>query len=268
MKRYFLGICAFVFISLQASSQIHVMGKVLSQEGTPVEYASIKVDSLFFFSDLNGNFDLTIPHGHTSDMVFSHISYHSVKVPYSLYEKGKLTVHLTEKVEELSAVTVSGLKGQEKRIASKGMKMPGDVSFRNIKNTVFETGPILSKKHDYQVRDLEFKMVKCTYTTCTIRIIIYDVTDGKFAPVLYEPLYIKFNDKNKNMDYVAKLKEDVRLLKKRKYYVGLAVVSTNGTGEIHFPAYIHKGYVRNLGTNKTRKCPATIGVSLIGMDIE
>ena len=267
MKRYLLGICAFVFISLHASSQIHVTGKVLSQEGTPVEYVSIKVDSLFFFSDLNGNFDLTIPYSHTSDMVFSHISYHGIKVPYSLYKEGKLTVHLTERVQELSDITVSGLKGPVKKIASKGMKMPGDVSFRNIKNTVFETGPILSEKHDCQVRDVGFKMEKCTYTTCTIRIIIYDVTDGKFVPVLHEPLYIKFNDKDKDMDYVAKLREDVRLLKKHKYYVGLAVVSTNGTGEIHFPAYIHKGYVRNLGTSKTRKFPATIGISLMGTEM-
>ncbi|HAT61970.1 MAG TPA: hypothetical protein DCS83_05395, partial [Prevotella sp.] len=79
---------------------------MLSQEGTPVEYVSIKVDSLFFFSDLNGNFDLTIPYGHTSDMVFSHISYHGIKVPYSLYKEGKLTVHLAERVQELSDITV------------------------------------------------------------------------------------------------------------------------------------------------------------------
>jgi hypothetical protein len=39
------------------------------------------------------------------------------------------------------------------------------------------------------------------------------------------------------------------------------------TGEIHFHAYIHKGYVRNLGTDKIREFPATIGVSLIGMEM-
>jgi hypothetical protein len=59
----------------------------------------------------------------------------------------------------------------------------------------------------------------------------------------------------------------VKLQKRHKYYVGLAVVSTNGIGEIHFPAYIHKGYVRNLGTNKTRKFPATMGISLRGVEI-
>jgi hypothetical protein len=265
MKRYLLGMC--LFFCLHVSSQVRVTGRVLSQDGRPVEFVSIKVDSLFFLSDLNGNFDFTVPHGHNSDMFFSHISYHSIKVPYSSYEMEPLTIHLTEKVQELGAVTISGLKGSEKKIAAKGMKMPGDVSFRNIKNTIFETGPVISKSHDYQVRNLEFKMDKCTYTTCTVRIIIYDVTDGRFTPILHEPLYVNFSNKSQNVDYVAKLKEDVKLQKRHKYYVGLAVVSTNGIGEIHFPAYIHKGYVRNLGTNKTRKFPATMGISLRGVEI-
>jgi hypothetical protein len=78
---------------------------------------------------------------------------------------------------------------------------------------------------------------------------------------------MKFNSQTGSWHLMYRSLLFLFLQTKRKYDAGLAVVSANETGEIHLPAYIHKGYVRNLGTGKTREFPATIGISMMGMEM-
>lgn len=257
-----------MLVSVSCLSQNRVTGQVVNEHGDGVEYASIKIDTLYAVSDLQGHFSIDVPKGERKNMVVSHLSYQSVVVPFLTYQKNLVKVTMKEKENDLAAVTVQGKKLKPMKISHKGIKTPGGVSFRNVKNTTYEVGPIVANKKDYLVKSFEFKLSKCTYNYCVIRIIVYEIKDGSLKPIQAKPVYLKFTDKQQKEAYSVKPTENILLKKGHDYYVGVAVVSSNGTGEINFPAYLRKGYVRNLVSGRMKKLPATLGISLTGVEVE
>lgn len=263
MKRILLILIIVLWQSV-VWAQISVKGKITDVNGKGVEYVSVGVDSLFTISDVDGYFELKIPDGHTAPMIFHHISYRTQQLPFDTYKSGSVSVKLEEDIYNLSNVIISNKELKEKTISHKGFKAPGDVGFNNIRNSIYEIGPIVNNKNNYLVRSFNFKVEECTYSYCTVRIIVYEVNDKKITPVQHKPIYIDFSDKKQFTEHTVEVKEDILLKKNQKYYIGLAVVSSSGKGTIHFPAYIRKGYVRNLTSGKIKKLPATIGLSMKG----
>lgn len=244
---------------------ITIKGHVADANGNGIEYVSIHVDSLYTVSDRDGNFSLAIPDDMKANLVANHISYESCVLKSSLYHKScNLTITLKEKVNDLADVAiVSGKK--QKSIVDKGMRAPGDVTFHNIKNTTYEIGPLFSPKKNFFVGSAQLRVTKNTFTSCTIRLIIYEIKGNQFVPVQHNPLYLHLTQVSDKHDFTFMPEEPIKLLCSHKYYVGIAVMSSNGVGEIHFPAYLRKGCVRNLCTDKKKKLPATLGVSLLGV---
>ncbi len=79
-----------------------------------VEFASVYVDSIYAVSDKEGNFSLVVPDGMKQELVISHISYQTSKIPYDVYsKKTSLQLMLKEKTCDLSDVTVVSGKKQE-----------------------------------------------------------------------------------------------------------------------------------------------------------
>lgn len=257
-----------MLVSASCLAQSRVTGQVVNEQGDGVEYASIKIDTLYAVSDLQGRFSIDIPKGERKDMVVSHLSYQPVVVPFLSYQKEHFKVTMKEKANDLTAVTVQGKKLKPMKISHKGIKTPGGVSFKNVKNTTYEVGPIVANKKDYLVKSFDFKLSKCTYHYCVIRIIVYEIKGGTLVPIQSKPVYLKFSDKQQKETYSVKPTENIFLQKGHDYYVGVAVVSSNGTGEVSFPAYLRKGYVRNLVSGKMKKLPATMGISLTGVEVQ
>lgn len=246
---------------------ITIKGHVVSENGTNVEYASVYVDSIYTVSDKNGNFSLTIPESMKADLVVNHISYKPYSLSSSLYHKnGNLTITLEEKVNDLADVSVVAGK-KLKQIFSNGMRLPGDVSFRNVKNQDCELGPFFVPNKDYFVGSAKLRVRKSTYSYCTVRLIIYEVKGKEFVPVQHRPLYLRLSSISDKQDCVFTPEESIKLLSSHKYYLGISVMSTNGVGEIHFPAYMHKGCARNLCSGKTKDLPASMGVTLLGVPV-
>ena len=248
-----------------ASAQVKVRGKVSNSYGQGIEYVSIRVDSLYAVSDAEGNFELEVPKGHTDQMVVHHISYRTKQIPFESYKTGQLDIQLEEDVYELSDVVISNKKLKEKAVSHKGVKMPGDVSFRNTKYATYDIGPIIKNKRDYLIKSFNFKVEECTYTRCVLRIIVYEVKGKQFVPVQHKPIYLNFSDKQQFTEQTVDVKEEIILKKGHTYYIGVAVVDSNGKGIINFPAYLRSGYARNLNTKKTKKLPATLGISMKGL---
>lgn len=257
-----------MLVSVSCLAQSRVTGQVVNERGDGVEYASIKIDTLYAVSDLQGHFSIDVPKGERKEMVVSHLSYQPVVVPFQTYQKKQVKITMKEKANDLAAVTVQGKKLKPMKISHKGIKTPGGVSFKNIKNTTYEVGPIVSNKKDYLVKSFDFKLSKCTYNYCVVRIIVYEIKGGSLVPIQSKPVYLKFSDKQQKEAYSVKPTENILLKKGHDYYVGVAVVSSNGTGEINFPAYLRKGYVRNLVSGKMKKLPATLGISMTGVEIQ
>ena len=250
---------------VMASAQVKVRGKVSNSYGQGIEYVSIRVDSLYAVSDAEGNFELEVPKGHTDQMVVHHISYRTKQIPFESYKTGQLDIQLEEDVYELSDVVISNKKLKEKAVSHKGVKMPGDVSFRNTKYANYDIGPIIKNKRDYLIKSFNFKVEECTYTRCVLRIIVYEVKGKQFVPVQHKPIYLNFSDKQQFTEQTVDVKEEIILKKGHTYYIGVAVVDSNGKGIINFPAYLRSGYIRNLNTKKTKKLPATLGISMKGL---
>jgi hypothetical protein len=260
-----LVLVLYLLVNITVSAQVTVKGKITDQNGRGIEYVSITVDSLLAISDAEGNYEISVPNGHVSNMIFHHIAYRPYQLPYDVYKLGTQNVQLEENAYELSNVIVSNKALKEKSISHKGLKTPGDVSFKNIRNSIYEIGPVIDNNKDYMIKDLNFKVEECTYTSCTVRIIIYEINDKKFVPVQHRPIYIKFSDKSQFKEHTIGVNEEIILKKNHTYYIGVAVVSTNGKGIINFPAYLRSGYVRNLSSGKIKKFPATLGISMRGL---
>ena len=245
--------------------KITIKGHVADGKGNAIEYASIHVDNLYAVSDKEGNFSLVVPDDMKADFVVNHISYEPYVLKCSLWhKKGNLNITLKEKVNDLADVPiVSGKK--QKSIVDKGMRAPGDVTFHNIKNTTYEIGPLFTPKKNFFVGSAQLSVQKSTFISCTVRLIIYEVKGSQFVPVQHRPLYLHLSQVSDKRDFSFMPEEPIKLLRSHKYYVGIAVMSSNGVGEIHFPAYLRKGCVRNLCTDKKKKLPATLGVSLLGV---
>lgn len=265
MQKIVFAIGLALFYSVLAAAQVKVKGRICDTNGQGIEYVSINVDSLFAISDAEGVFEMDVPKGHTAPMVFRHISYRSKEVPFDVYKSGCVDVELEESAQELPLILVSNKKLKEKSVSHKGLKVPGDVAFNNINHTVYEIGPVVNNKKDYIIKSLHFKVEECTYTNCTIRIVIYEMSQGEYTPVQRNPIYMDFSDKTQFTEHTVEVKEEIMLKKGRRYYVGVAMVSSNGKGSIHFPAYLHSGYIRNSATGQTYKLPATLGISMKGV---
>lgn len=262
MRRFifFLIVCEFFSLACIAANKT-IKGHVVDEFGKNVEFASVYVDSIYAVSDKEGKFSLVVPDGMKQELVISHISYQTNKIPYDVYsKKTSLQLTLKEKTCDLSDITVVSGKKQES-ILGKGVRAPGDVAFHNVRNTKYETGPLFVVNKDYYVKTAKLRVQKCTFASCTIRLIIYEVKGTVFVPVQHRPLYVRLSEISDKKDLSVWIEEPLKLERNHKYYIGVAVMASSGNGEIHFPAYFKKGCVRNLCTDRKKNLPVTLGVS-------
>lgn len=264
MRSYLLVI--ILFNSICVFGQETIIGSVKSSEGHAVEYATISVDSTFTLSDANGKFSLYLPKGYTYNLCVSHISYKTKVIPRSTYSTGNLDITLEEAVNELSNITVtSGKKKKQKTISGTGMRVPGgDACFKNEHSGVKEIGPIVKADHDFLVETVSLKILRNTYTKCTLRIILYEINGKKLAPIINKPLYAEAKVSNDSYSLTFTPKELIELQKGHRYFAGLSIVDSSKEGELHIPAYFHSGLGHNTLTENTRKIPASIGLKILG----
>ena len=100
MKRFLfvLVVCELISLACVAANQT-IKGHIVDESGQNVEFASIYVDSVFVVSDKDGNFSLVIPGGMKEEIVISHISYQTYRIPFIVYSnKKELNLTLKEKV--------------------------------------------------------------------------------------------------------------------------------------------------------------------------
>ena len=115
------------------------------------------------------------------------------------------------------------------------------------------------------MKTAKLRVQKCTFVSCTIRLIIYEVKGTNFVPVQHRPLYVRLSEISDKKDLSVWIEEPLKLVRNHKYHIGIAVMASSGNGEIHFLAYFKKGCVRNLCTDRKKNLPVTLGVSLYGI---
>ena len=98
-----------------------------------------------------------------------------------------------------------------------------------------------------------------------MRIIVYEIRGKDFIPVMNKPLYVDCGKIEKDRDYNVTVDKGIALYKGHDYYIGMCLVAGSKGGTISFPAYLHNAYARNLLNGNTKKLPASIGISLVGV---
>lgn len=88
MRRFifFLIVCEFFSLACIAANKT-IKGHIVDEFGKNVEFASVYVDSIYAVSDKEGKFSLVVPDGMKQELVISHISYQTSKIPYDVYSK-------------------------------------------------------------------------------------------------------------------------------------------------------------------------------------
>ncbi len=130
------------------------------------------LDSIYPVSDKEGNFSLVVPDGMKQELVISHISYQTSKMPYDVYsKKTSLQLTLKEKTCDLSdAAAVSGVK--QVRHSGKGVRDQVMSHFITLETRNMKRASFVVNK-DYYVKTAKLRVQKCTFASCTIRLIIY-----------------------------------------------------------------------------------------------
>lgn len=170
---------------------------------------------------------------------------------------------MEDEVYKLGEALVVARKTTPTAILRKGMKLPGDVAFGNAPTGKYEIGPKFTVHDNFIIDSFNLKIKKCTYEHCTLRLVVYEFSKGKFSPIISKPIYFNLSPLNKNSEINIETTSSIALHKGKDYYIGLTIVS-GSKGTIHFPAYLRSGFVRNLIQGTMKKLPATVGIGIIG----
>lgn len=251
-----------VMFSYMASAQNIIKGRIVNEQGKGIEYANIIVGNAYTMSNAEGYYELNLSTEKDTFMTISHISYETLHT--SIYNHKIIT--MKSRQNQLPVVTVAGKKCKEKKIVRKGMKLPGDIMLDNYTSPIEEIGSVVSISKDYLVRNLEFEVKNSSYDFCRLRIIIYDINNQTFTPIMRKPLYVECKKNADDYTYHVKFDEKIVLQKGHNYYLGLCVVEGTEGCNITFPLYVHSSYARNLKNGKVRKLPVSIGMSLTGVE--
>lgn len=257
-----LSLLLAVIFSCMASAQNKIKGRIVNEQGQGIEYANIIVGNAYTMSNAEGYYELSLSTEKDTFMTVSHISYETLHTSVSNHK----IITMKSRQNQLPEVTVAGKKCKEKKIVRKGVKLPGDVTLNNCTSPIEEIGSVVSISKDYLVRNLEFEVKNSSYDFCRLRIIIYDINNQIFTPIMHKPLYVECEKNANNYTYRVKFDEKVILQKGHDYYLGLCVVEGTEGRCISFPLYVHSSYARNLKNGKVRKLPVSIGMSLTGVE--
>lgn len=261
MLLFILSFFSFVY----AYGQETIKGKIMSANGHAVEYATVSVDSTFTLSDANGNFSLSVPRGHSSDLRITHISYKTAMIPRNQCG-GNMNITLDEAVNELANVTISNSKKNKlKAISGMGVRIPhGLMSFKNEHNGAKEFGSIVKAGRDFLIDNITLKIASNSYTKSILRVIIYEIKDKTLTPIHTKPMYAeaKKSDEAYSLSFLPQ--QQISLKKGHRYYAALALVESSKEGALNIPAYFHSGLGHNTLTGNTRKIPASIGLKILG----
>lgn len=268
MKRFL--ICLFILpYCLISFGQITVKGTIVSVSGKPVEYVSIglKNDSIGTISDRYGNFTYSINKGHEEALVFTHVSYQTKSIPFSVYASGKpIVVELADKEVELPDVAVLAKDTKIKKIEGKGLRGPSDVRFIG-RPIPMECGPIVKPKKNMILSRMQLTVNKCTYSECTLSFNIYEVEGKNFTNILSKPLYYTVAKTEKKFNLTVTPSEDIIFKRGHKYYVGMRVVDQKSDGFISFPVYMRHNYARRYILGKRISVPIGIGIDIQGKEL-
>ena len=272
MKRLLFAFLLLVATPI-AAQDIRVKGRIVSEGGTAVEYATIGLPGTKSgtLSGIDGEFELTLPQGCNDTIAVSHVSYGDVKLPAALYRNNGEALIVTMQPRELQELTVYNGKRKKAKLAGRGMRFAGAVTAWTAEKTGYEIGSIIDVKHAFEVEEFVFSTIRNSVENARLSVNIYsiDETESSFINVMHHPVYVDIPISDKKSEHVITANESISLFPGR-YYVALKFVDgkkqTTKDGKILFPLYLKSSYIRNGATDTPEKIPVNMGLMIKGYE--
>ena len=272
MKRLLFAM-SLLAATYTTAQNITIKGKIQSEEGTAVEYATIGIPGTKngTLSDIDGEFELTLPQGCNDTIAVSHVSYGDVKLPAALYRNNREALIVTMQPKFLKELTVYDGKRKKAKLSDGGMKIAGGVIQLSTEKLGYEVGSIMKVKRIFEVEEILFSTVSNSIENAKLSINIYsiDESESSFINVMHHPIYVDIPVSEKKSEHVITANESISLFPGR-YYVALKFVDgkkqTTKDSKILFPLYLKSSYIRNGATDTPEKIPVNLGLEIKGYE--
>lgn len=272
MKRLLFAMSLLASTSIVAQD-IRVKGRIVSEEGTAVEYATIGIPGTKSgtLSGIDGEFELTLPQECNDSIVASHVSYGDVKIPAASYRNSRESLIVTMRPKQLQELTVYDGKRKKARLSNRGMKVAGVVTQWSTEKLGYEIGSIINVKRVFEVEELLFSTVLNNIENARLSINIYlmDETESNFRNVMHHPIYVDIPVSEKKNEHVIAVKENI-FLEPGRYYVAVKFVDGKKQSDkkdiMLFPLYLKGSYIRNSPVDIPEKIPVNLGLEIKGYE--
>ena len=271
MKKLLFAMSLLAATSTTAQD-ITIKGRILTEEGTAVEYATIGIPGTKngTLSGIDGEFELTLPQGCNDTIVASHVSFGDVKIPAAYRNRGEDFI-VTMQPKLLQELTVYDGKRKKAKLAGRGMRFAGAVTVWTAEKIGYEIGSIIDVKHAFEVEEFVFSTIQNSVENVRLSVNIYsiDETESSFINVMHHPIYVDIPVSEKKCEHVITANESI-FLSPGRYYVALKFVDgkkqTTKDGKILFPLYLKSSYIRNSPVDIPEKVPVNLGLQIKGYE--
>ena len=277
MRKILLLAGLLVPFSLLAQERVSVKGRIVNEQGEPVEYVQVGVPRLQIgtISSEDGHFEISVP-GDT--LVFFHVSYQPAS--YAVTGPAEDVLVVLRENELPPAVSIGG-DTKEKYLLRPGTKVAGDAGALVFEPKTghtkgVELGSVARTNKPFLVQDIRFGIRDNSIPDCVVAVNIYRI-EGKnedFVNVLHKPLYVNVAESSTPQEFHIQPEETV-LLEPGKYFISFQIVNLNAAALDEFPQmslstilYFKSSYIRKAALGKMEPYPVNIGMVVNGLEYQ
>ena len=269
---------------LSAQERITVKGRIVDEQGVPVEYVQVGVPKhqIGTVSTVDGRFEISMP---PDTLQFFHVSYQAAGYPVT-GPVDDLVIVLHE--QELPPAVFIGGDGKEKYLLRTGKNLLRNmgaisISLEDGDFTGKEVGSVAQTKKPFLVQDISLSIQSNRIPGCIASINIYRIEgeEEAFVNVLHKPIYfdVAVSDTPRKYDLHP---EETLLLEPGRYFIAFQIVGCDEKAmqaflakpaeeRIHemymnFFIYMKNSYLREAALGEMKHYPVNIGISVKGLE--
>ena len=271
---------------LSAQERVTVRGKIVNEQGAPVEYVQVGVPKhqIGTVSTADGRFEIAMP---PDTLQFFHVSYQAAGYPVT-GPVDDLVIVLHE--NELPPAVFIGGDAKEKYLLRPGKNLLGKMgticlSLEDGDFTGKEVGSVAQTKKPFLVQDISLSIQCNRIPGCVASVNIYRIEgEGEsFVNVLHKPIYFDVAVSDTPREYDLR-PEETLLLEPGRYFISFQIVGCDGNAmraflakpaeerlqEMYMAFFIHlkSSYLREAALGEMKHYPVNIGIAVKGLEYQ
>ena len=272
---------------LSAQERITVKGRIVNEQGAPVEYVQVGVPrhQIGTISTADGRFEISMP---PDTLQFFHVSYQAAGYPVTGPDDN-LVIILHE--QELPPAVFIGGDTKEKYLLRSGKKVLGGnalacFTLQSGHSMGKELGAVAQARKPFLVKDILLSVHSNHVPGCVASINIYRIEGKKesFVNVLHKPVYFDVAVSDEPQDFDIR-PEETLLLEPGRYFIAFQIVGCDEKAMQDFLAkpeqerqfwemttdfllYYKGSYLREAALGEMKHYPVNIGIAVKGLEYQ